>query len=255
MVPYAFSMCIWVAPISAYFFHWDIPYLFKKYILCVDPSQLWFLWMLFGVFVIVWPIRKVILDNSLLGYGISIVLYCLGLVGRKMTPNIFCIWTSCQYFLFFYLGMMIRSNEENIERRKALVQSISWYIWVAADICIYLSLQICYQRAGMIWKAVEILGELCLHFVGALMAYTSMQSLANYVPWQKNRFFRKIAACSMPMYLFHQQIIYFTITLFNGRINPWLNTCANFIVAFFGSLLISMVLMKWRITRILIGAE
>ena len=33
LVPYFFVMLIWVAPISEYFFRWDLAYLFRKYIL------------------------------------------------------------------------------------------------------------------------------------------------------------------------------------------------------------------------------
>ena len=92
IVPYYFTMIIWVAPISAYLFKWNIIYLIKKFILCINPSQLWFLWMLFGVFAFVWPVRYYILEKPMLGWGLSLLFYAVGMVGRKLVPNFFCIW-------------------------------------------------------------------------------------------------------------------------------------------------------------------
>lgn len=59
----------------------------------------------------------------------------------------------------------------------------------------------------------------------------------------------------MAMYLFHQQIIYFTISALNGVVNPWINAGVNFVAAIAGSLIISAVLMRWKATRFLIGEK
>ena len=75
LVPYVFVMLVWVAPISACFFNWNLSYLAKKYLLAIDPSQLWFLWMLFGVFAIVWPIRRTLLEKPLAGWAIVLFFY------------------------------------------------------------------------------------------------------------------------------------------------------------------------------------
>ena len=59
----------------------------------------------------------------------------------------------------------------------------------------------------------------------------------------------------MAMYLFHQQIIHFTISALNGVVNPWINAGVNFVAAIAGSLIISAVLMRWKATRFLIGEK
>lgn len=60
----------------------------------------------------------------------------------------------------------------------------------------------------------------------------------------------------MPMnLLFHQQIIYFTITMLNGVVNPWINAGVKFVAAMVGSYIISAVLMKWKVTRFLVESE
>lgn len=50
-----------------------------------------------------------------------------------------------------------------------------------------------------------------------------IQWLAEKVNWRNNELFMTLAKQSMTIYLFHQQIIYFTISCFNGKINPYLN--------------------------------
>ena len=73
-------------------------------------------------------------------------------------------------------------------------------------------------------------------------------------PTQMGRYeFNKLSTYSMPMYLFHQQIIYFSITILDGVVNPWINAGVNFIVATVGAYIISAILMKWKITRFLVG--
>ena len=59
--------------------------------------------------------------------------------------------------------------------------------------------------------------------------------------------------CSMPIFLFHQQFIYWAIVLLNGVINPIINGIVNFIFAIAASLVISKLLLSNRVTRCLLG--
>ena len=253
LVPYVFVTIIWVAPISAYFFSWDLGYVVKKYLFAIDPSQLWFLWMLFGVFVITWPMRKVLIDKPVVGWLISIVFYGIGIVGKRIFPNIFCFWTACQYVLFFFIGMRIRVKEKKQE--KLIAESIPWYLWITVDLVIFAGTIIFGQYSGTLWSMIVIGLNLILHMVGAVMAWIILQALANKLNWKDNRAFNTLSSYSMPMYLFHQQIIYFTIIWLNGRVNPWINAGVNFVVAILGSFLISSILMRWKGTRFLIGEK
>ena len=253
LVPYVFVTIIWVVPISAFFFNWDLVYVVKKYLFAIDPSQLWFLWMLFGVFVITWPMRKVLIDKPVVGWLISIVFYGIGIVGKRMFPNIFCIWTACQYVLFFFIGMRIRIKEE--KREQLFAESISWYSWIVVDLAIFVGTIVVDRNSGTAWSLIAIGLNLILHVVGSIMAWAALQALANKVNWEDNKAFNTLSSYSMPMYLFHQQIIYFTIIWLNGRVNPWINAGVNFVVAILGSFLISSILMRWKGTRFLIGEK
>lgn len=251
IVPYFFAMIVWVAPISEYFFYWDIVYLMKKYLLCIDPSQLWFLWMLFGVFVISWPLWKIFSERRFLGAVISLSFYCLGILGDMAFPNVFCFWTACRYVCFFFIGIRIRCEQE----RKQLwtTESFPWWCWIVVDIILYVIYEKVSGVPGIIGKCLGIGEGFLLHVVGAIMAFTVLQKVAGCVHWQKSTGFRIISSYSMPIYLFHQQIIFFSTIWLNGRINPWINATVNFIFAMMVSILLSWILMKHEFTRFLIG--
>ena len=253
LVPYAFVMLIWVAPISEYFFKWNWEYLVKKYILCINPSQLWFLWMLFGVFAIVWPLRKVLIEKPISGWTIAIAFYGIGIIGGKAIPNVFCIWTACQYISFFFIGMRIRVKSERRER--LITEMVPWYCWMIADWVLFAGNVIAGRQNGFIWSVITVGTSFLLHVVGSMMAWTVLQKLASHIHWQNNKVFKRLSYYSMGMYLFHQQIIYFSIVALNGVVNPWVNAAVNFIVAMVGSIMISAVFMKWKCTRFLIGEK
>ena len=258
LVPYVFSMLIWVAPISAYFFQWGGAELFKKYVLCINPSQLWFLWMLFGVFAIVWPLRNVMIEKPIIGWGIAIVFYGIGIVGGHIIPNVFCIWTACQYVVFFFIGMRIRVKEENpvkSDDEKPLTKRIPWYGWLILDLFLFVGSLWIDGKSGFLVKVTLLGVNFLLHMVGAVMAWSILQMLAGHIRWLESKMLEKLSAYSMPMYLFHQQIIYFTITALNGVVNPWVNAGVNFAVAAVGSFVISAILMRWKVTRFLVGEK
>lgn len=252
-MPYVFSMVIWVAPISAYYFDFGFIDIFKKYILCINPSQLWFLWMLFGVFIIAWPIRKVLIQNPMVGWGIVIAFYGVGIVGDHIIPNVFCIWTSCEYVIFFYIGIRIRVKSEN--REKLLSKYISWILWLLLDLVLFSFSLYLNDFSGFIFSIITIILNVLLHVVGAVMAWSILQMLARRISWQDNKTFIILSTYSMPMYLFHQQFIYFSITALNGVVNPWVNVGVNFVVAVVGSLALSRLFMQWKVTRFLIGEK
>ena len=253
LIPYIFSTVIWVAPLSAHFFKWSLIELFKKYILCINPSQLWFLWMLFWVFAIVWPIWKIVDKSQKIGYVVFGVFYGIGVIGNKIFANIFCVWTACQYMLFFYAGTRMNSKKES---KKRITKIVPWYVWVILDAAIFvLSIFIRSTDDYIIFKMVSVGLNLSLHVVGAIMAFAILQALASFIDWESSRILKILSSYSMPIYLFHQQIIYFTIVWLNGKVNPWINAGVNFITALTGSLLISAMLMKWKVTRLLIGEK
>lgn len=254
LIPYMFVMFFWVAPISAYLFNWDSGHLIKKFILCVNPSQLWFLWMLFGVFIIAWSLWTPLSKKPVIGWTISLICYLIGIAGNKLgILNLFCIWTAFMYVPFFYIGIRIRLKEENVEY--TIIEAVPWYIWLIADIFVFTCTVLIGYMNGTGWRILFHCLFFLLHVIGAIMAWTVLQMIATSCNWQNNHIFKTLSRYSMCMFLFHQQFIYFAILWLDGMVNPLLHGVFNFIVAYIGSLLISAFLMQWEVTRILVGEK
>lgn len=186
-------------------------------------------------------------------HGLFPLFFILGVIGKNMLPNFYCIWTACEYVLFFFIGMRIFVKSD--EGKKLISQSIPWYGWVILDLSVYVLYQMCSSNPGIFNHIFKIVILFVLRIIGAIMAWTTLQYWANKFRWEKNKIFLKLALYSMPMYLFHQQIIYFTIIYFDGKLLPAIHCIVNFTVAFISSLFISKCLMKYKFTRLFIGEK
>lgn len=251
LIPYFFVAIVWVVPISQYFYKWDAITLVKKYVLCTSPSQLWYLWMLFDLFVFGWQIKKILLTGKLKGTVLVVGIWAIGYLAEWYgVPNIFCILSMCKYLPFFYVGMNIRVKHEYGE--KLAIEKLPISILFAVEIVIFaLYLWLENNFSGIF---ISIIG-LVQHIANAVIVVTILQILAVKVDWENNRLFTTLSRCSMPMYLFHQQIIYFFIRILNGKVSPYIQGGLTFIIAVICSLVISSVLMRSKYTRFLIGEK
>lgn len=243
IVPYLFASTFWVVPITIYFCKFSVNDIIKKYVIACSPSQLWFLWMLFWVFIIFWLLSNVLRTN-IIGFVLAMCLYSIGVLGIKYLPNMFCIWSGCQYIIYFWVGFKLREYDEKIIRNVPLIA------WLALDIILFLAERMI-DPSGIIF----IMFELVLHTIGAISAFEILQYFARKIRWRESKTFQLLAKNSMPMYLVHQQVIYFTIMWFNGRVNPYVNAIINFVFAMMISLGLSIILMKHNWTRFLIGEK
>ena len=81
LVPYSFTALFWVVPITNLFLHLSQNDIFTRYILAENPSQLWFLIMLFDVFLFVRPLSDFFLKYNRLGGGAALFFYIFGIGG------------------------------------------------------------------------------------------------------------------------------------------------------------------------------
>lgn len=247
IVPYIFVCLFWVVPITQFFFHYPIGVIVNKYVLATNPSQLWFLWMLFDIFLLVYPLKKLI-SKDIFALGISVSAFVIGTLGSLVLPNFFCIWTALTYVPYFILGMKLR------EKKTWFVRRISNFIYLLMFVFLLFIYEIINNQQGTLMKVLSLGIAFVLHVVGALSAFFVLQKIANYyTKWRNSGFFHYVAQRAMPVYLFHQQIIYLSIYMLNGRISALPNAILNFIIAMFVSLLISSLLLRFNITRFLIG--
>lgn len=254
LIPYIFTVIVWVIPIELLLSsHRGDRSFFHLYVLGEGPSQLWFLLMLFDVFIIVYPIRNMLL-KPFNGLVLSMIFYGAGVIGNVIFPNIFQIWTSFQYILFFYIGMHIRIRQD--EGKSFLMNKIPWWIWIIIHELVFILYFPIQDLDNGIFEKLVRKGFMMIYYViGAISAFVILQKIAEWIPWKKQKFFRILSMFSMPMYLFHQQIIYFVILWLDGRVSPGLNAAANFIISFSVSLIISRILMEFKTTRFLIGEK
>ena len=251
IVPYFFVSLFWAAPFCCFVKKYNFKTLFDSFCLGIAPSQLWFLLMLFNVFIIVWLLKKWLMSNWLLGYGICLCLFAIGLIVSTKIPNVFCIWTGLQYVIFFYIGMRLRKRSNSKVKE---ISIISVLLWLFIDAVLFVFSIFLENFDGLFFGGIRFLCNTCLHLVGAIMAWNLLQYLGIRIKW-KSKCFDSIAKKSMSIYLFHQQIIYLVLLWLNGKTSPYIIAIANLLISFCGAYLISLFLMKWNITRIMIGEK
>lgn len=245
LIPYFFVVFIWVIPIEGVFERFSYQDIFTRYILASSPNQLWFLWMLFDIFVFMWLFSDLLKKYYQFGILISVLGYIAWYFGSAYYSNIFGIWSACKYFLFFNIGFLLRQYGVGI------LGKITPPIWILGDIGILMIQQVFIMWGGVIAE-LALLG---LNIFGAIGAFIVLQDIAHHINWKDSRIIENLSKCSMPIYLFHQQIIYFVIIFLNGRVNPYINVGLNFLIAVSASFIISTILMKWKLTRFLIGEK
>ena len=105
LVPYIFTALVWVVPITNFFLPFRQNDIFTRYILAENPSQLWFLIMLFDVFLFVRPLSDFFIKHTILGGGAALVFYILG-IGGGIFFLIFLVYgMECSIFYFSFLDL------------------------------------------------------------------------------------------------------------------------------------------------------
>lgn len=248
VVPAIIISVLWAAPICWLLFHYDVNELVRKFILAIAPNQLWFLWMLFWVFIICYPIiDKVPLWVS--GVG-SVFLYFIGNFGGYIMPNYFQIWTGCAYVIFFWLGYMLREKRELL-----LLDKIHPFVWLLMDILLFVVIQFLKGDFSVPIKALGFGLNFALCVVGSLMAFSVLQKIAGMVRWRDNKVFNLLSKRSMTIYLFHQQIIFLAIYLINARLPLFVQFVIYIVCGIIIPFFISSLLLRCRITRFMIGEK
>lgn len=249
LVPYTFVSAIWAIPFAVYYLDYNSIEIIKRFMLGTSPSQLWFLLMLFFVFMFFYPLTNFFEKHNIGGVLLVLVIYGISLIGSMILQNIYQIFTACKYLIFFWSGFKIRQYGSKV---MMMVPSL---VWVAADVLLFALVQYFSGFDGFIFKFFNLGFTFLLNIIGALMAFMVLQKLANRVNWKESKLVSLLCKNSMPIYLFHQQIVYVLISLLNGVISPYFHVGINFIGAMSISLMISVLLMKFKWTRFLIGEK
>ena len=120
IIPYLFVATLWVIPIGSIFFDYDASIIIKKYVLGISPSQLWFLLMLFGVFLISYPLSEIFRTRPKMSAVIVGLMWIIGKGLAKYMPDLFQISMSLQFMPFFWSGFELRRKWDKPHRHKTL---------------------------------------------------------------------------------------------------------------------------------------
>lgn len=243
IIPFVAFSVLWVIPLTSYFVDIDSHYILNKFVLGKSPAQLWFLLMLFNVFVLFYPIRKLI-EKSKLFYVIIPGLYVLGFFYAGSSYDFYQIFTSMKYLALFTVGHLM------YKYRAALFGGCNYSL---SHIIPILILVITHIVAYIIYlqqiPGITALLWIFLNFEGSIAFVALLLYVGDRINVE-NKFIRALQGNSFVMYLLHQQLIYYVIYYFNGMVCPVLNGLLNFTISFVLSMIISIILRQSRFVRI-----
>lgn len=202
--------------------------------------------MLFWVFLIFWLLSDIVYRKPLFGGAIAGVLYCIGL----FMPGIYCFNSGLTYLLFFYIGFIIRK----FDAISKVLYRIPSVVYLVIDISLFTVCGTIGELDSIFFKVINLGCTLILHIVGAIGAFVILQRfVARFL--QRSRAIDFLGEHSMTVYLLHQQLIYFSTGLFNGVVPPIALVLFNFGFSLSISTVISVLLHKTKITKMLIGSK
>lgn len=248
LVPFLVVSIFWILPLTSFLIDIDADYFVNKFVMGKSPAQLWFLLMLFDVFILFFPLRS-LLGKSQVFYLIFPLLYYVAETLGDISNNYFQFFTALRYLSFFALGHIIYKyrdvffDNSRCNLRKPLFLCLLALIHVVAYIVYLQNIQ-----------GTRTLLMLYLNFGGCITAIAILLFVGERVN-PKNKLMAILNENSFAVYLFHQQIIYYTLFFLNGLINPMLHAIINFVISFVLSLIISFVIRKSRFVRVYVFGE
>jgi len=246
IIPYIFTSMFWVIPISLYFFKYNFKEIFDKYVLCISPGQLWFLIMLFLVFILFEFLSNKIKISKMNLIIIYIVFTLLFGIIEYLNIDYFQLPKVFEYSVFFYLGGYLYKFRNSFNYKKI--------IFIIIGIIILLLSNYLIDDKNIIFKILKIYLSQLLSILEVIIIYV----IGNYLINKKkikinNKIYKLFESSSFGIYLFHQQIIYFCIVLLNGLVHPIMQVIITFIISISISLVMSLLLKKNNVTKVMFG--
>lgn len=244
VIPYIFTSLLWIIPIGIILFKYTINDIIKKFVLGMSPSQLWFLLMLFIVFIINYFLANKLKFTKKEFALIIFITFILNYLS-KYIPNYYQICTSFSFLIYFYFGGFIYSNSLNIKCSKTTKK-----ILILLSLISYISLDII-PNEGYIHYLIIIYKQFVV-LLGVITIYINISS-CNIEKICSNKIYKMLENNSFGIYLFHQQIIYFIILIFNNILNSVITIVLSFILSITISNLMVLILRKNKFTKFIFG--
>lgn len=246
VVPYLMVGCIWVMPITIMARSYSVVEAIRDFILVIRPGQLWFLIMLFLIFVFFYFCGDVIIKQN--KFVSLALLYLVGVVTRILADiipiGILQLDKAVQFLIYFYMGMYVRKEKRDISIVSTIltgfIHVVCFAIWWKASSFIIIR---------YIFQPLVSLSACVLVF--SIFNFLSERTIDKI---RSIRLLKTIERDSMGIFLFHQQILFITARLtYVIREQELSFIIINFIFAGVISVLISEVLHRVKIGRLMLG--
>lgn len=260
LVPYICVAFMYVLPIRVMtdykgYSGYNIMEIIYKYIITgVDVGHLWYLLAIFEIFIVFY-----IFESTINKIGVPagfIIIAAANIISYKFT-DVFQISSSILYFMFFYLGYIIRKYEDAFMKRfkgknitvLIVVLFILQFLFLIASIRISNS-----NLVGTLLKNSMYL--MCCISV-TIFYFLVLSSISfKFKSLNSNKVLKFLDKESFSIYLFHSPLIYIVLKyISNKNISPFLVVPSIFIIILCGSLVISYIIKKTKIFKFVIGAS
>lgn len=240
IVPYIFTSILYVIPISIIFFKYSAIQIIYKYFLGFEPSQLWFLLMMFWLYIIGCITNNKINFTKKNIFIVAIICPIISYILSKC--NILQIGTAFSYFPFYFFGGYISKQKITEKSKKAIIYTLMVIIINLIIIKVGHKQALQYR---FITKYLQLLTSCLEVFIFYLLTLNFKGTC--------NKIYRTVESNSFGIYLFHQQIIYFCLYLTRAELKPPIQITLNFTVALVLSTLLTIMLKKNKHTKRMFG--
>lgn len=224
------------------FFRHSLSDILKKYVLGLAPAQLWFLLMLFWIYIFAWILTRFISINKLhIATLIVVMLFIVGELARRIIPNIFMFWKAVECLPVFWTGFLLGHYRNRISEMYTVIFG-----------CMHLLLFVAMRIMSINNYYVNSVFLLLLHVSGACFAFMSVLYIVKRADTQLQTVLRPVISYGMPIYLFHQQIIYVCL-IFTQKLPLIGAVVINIVVAILVSILIAKTLRKNEVSAYILG--
>jgi surface polysaccharide O-acyltransferase-like enzyme len=248
LVPYLVACLTWVIPFYIYFYEWSWIDIIKKFLLMISPAQLWFLPMLFWTFLVFLLVGDKLRFNRkefIIIFSLSIITNAV--LGR-LNIAIFQINSAVKYIPYYYLGGYIykKFNDKKYEAKDTIIFITILVIFAVLQYISKFDVKYLKSLIGIFEEILMIFAILHM-FIILKYIYNKVSNI------EHSKIYELLKENTFGIYLFHQQIIYITIILFNGLVHPLTQVLLSFVISVSISLIMVEILKKNKITKFLFG--
>lgn len=235
IISYLLVSIFYVIPVSTYFYHLSYIEIICNFFLGKNPQQLWFLLVLFEIFILFFLLQKIL---SKISYFLTIIImlfmFFLGIEGRAMLPNFFQLFTTFIYFPFFCLGYILSKYESAFfcDKLFSLKHPFCYMtLFVTSVFLFFVWHRLNLMNGKSLFLAVITrIAYLFVTLFGSVSIISLLFSARKKFP-NDGKLWKLLSDNCFGIYLFHQQIIYLSLFLLNGRILPELHVIVNILLS------------------------